>query len=415
MDQLNLLPEEKLLIYCSRLTINDDIKSKIEEILNGTLNWNYIMKCSGEKGTSPLFYWNLKKVSDAKNVPIEVMKSLENTYYNNLARNMLLFNELGKILKVFKKAGIETVVLKGAFLAEEIYKNIGLRPMSDIDLLIKEVNLQKAKKELAKLKYFEIPVIFPTKFHEKYHMGWHEEQQFVNQDSKITIEIHWDIQPFNSPYKVDINKFWSNTRTVKIAGADVLTFAPEDVLQHLCLHMDKHINFNGAPPTKPLRDFCDIAEVIRYCNETINWNSLLQSSKSFKTEEPIYQGLYIAKEYFGAFVPENVLRELEVIKPKVGFEEIFKGVKDYSDTKSQWNETNYFTYLKKVKGTWNKSRIVLGDIFPSKKFIMYRYSIQNEKQVYRYYLFHTGTAFRWGLDILRKFPRNLLKSAFERR
>ena len=137
MDQLNLSSEDKLLLYCSRLSISEDIKHKIEEILNEALDWDYILDCSIKQGISPLFYWNLRKISNGKDVPYEVMKSLEKIYYSNLARNMILYDELGKILKAFKKAGIDTIVLKGAFLAEEIYKNIGLRPMSDIDLLIK--------------------------------------------------------------------------------------------------------------------------------------------------------------------------------------------------------------------------------------------------------------------------------------
>jgi hypothetical protein len=414
MDQLNLLSEEKLLLYCSRLSISYDIRHKIEKILNEDLDWNYIMECSRRQGISPLFYWNLKKVSDKKDVPFEVMKKLERIYYSNLARNMMFFNELGKTLKAFKKVGIETVVLKGVFLAEEIYKNIGLRPMSDIDLLIKEEDVEKAKEELSKLNYFAEPVIVPTKLHKKFYTALHEELQLVNQNKEIMIEIHWDIQPIHNPYKVDIKKLWDNVKPVKIAGVDVLTFAPEDTLQYLCLHMDKHINLKGAPANKPLRDFCDIAEVTRYYNEIINWNLLLQNSKSFKTEEPVYQGLYIAKKYFDAFVPESILRELETVKPKIGFEEIFKGVKYYSNEKIQWDETSYLIDLRRVKGTWNKAFIALGQLFPSKQYMMHHYPIKNEKQIFKYYLFRSGTAFRLGLAVLWESSYSLLKSTFGR-
>ena len=143
MVQLNLSSEDKLLLYCSRVSIMRILSSKSEEILNDVLDWNYIVECSVRQGISPLFYWNLNKISNGKAVPPEVMKNLEKMYYSNLARNMLLYDELSKILTAFKKAGIDTIVLKGAFLAEEIYKNIGLRPMSDIDLLIKREGFAK--------------------------------------------------------------------------------------------------------------------------------------------------------------------------------------------------------------------------------------------------------------------------------
>lgn len=416
MVQLSLSSEDKLLLYCSRVSMTEDIKHKIEEILSEVLDWDYIIDCSIEQSISPLFYWNLNKMNSSKYVPSEVMKSLQKMYYSNLARNIFLYDELSKILTAFKEMGIDTIVLKGAFLAEEIYKNIGLRPMSDIDLLIKEKDLQKAKKELTELKY-SATSIFPTKLHEQRHRMLNGELSFKHQDKNSVIDIHWDIQPFQYTYKVDVNKFWNNAKPVKISGVEILMFAPEDILQHLCLHVHKHITlsivFSNAPPVKPLRDHCDIAEITRHYKDTINWNYLLQSSKDYGIEEPISQGLSIAKNYFGAFVPEDFLSELEPVKSCIGFEEIFKGlIKKDSNKKYQSPGMNYLVNLETVNGTWNKSRIIFGDIFPSKEFMIYRYSIKNEKQVYRYYLIRSGTALQWGLDILGQLPHHILRSTF---
>ena len=69
MDQLNLSSEDKLLLYCSRLSISEDIKHKIEEIMNEVLDWDYILECSIKQGISPLFYWNLKKINNSKVCP----------------------------------------------------------------------------------------------------------------------------------------------------------------------------------------------------------------------------------------------------------------------------------------------------------------------------------------------------------
>lgn len=412
MVQLSLSSEDKLLLYCSRLSISEDIQCKIEEILSNVLDWNYIIDYSIKQGISPLFYWNLKKISNGKDVPPEVMKSLEKMYYSNLARNMLLYDELSKILTAFQKAGIDTIVLKGAFLAEEIYKNIGLRPMNDIDLLIKEEDLQKAKKKLTELKY-SATSISQTKFHEQFQTLLDNELEFIHHDKKISIDIHWDIQSPQIPYKTDINKFWDNTKPVKITGIETLTFAPENILQHLCLHLDKHINVSHSPLARPLRDYCDIAEVTNHYKDTINWRYLLQSSKDYGIEEPIFQGLFIAKEYFGAFIPENILSEFEPVKSSICFEEVFRGLKKEDPNKKyQCLETDRLVNLKKVKGIWNKSRIIFGYVFPSKEFMIHRYSIKNEKQVYRYYLIRSGTVIQLGITILGQLPNYILRSTF---
>jgi hypothetical protein len=411
--KLNFSSEDKFLLYCSRVSMDEDIELKIKEFLNEVLDWNYIVECSVRQGVSPLLYWNLSKISNGKAVPYEVTKNLKKMYYSNLARNMLLYSELSKILTAFKKADIDTIVLKGAFLAEEIYKNIGLRPMSDIDLLIKEKDLQKAKKKLAELRY-SAASIFPTKLHEQFQTVLSEELSLIHQDKNIVIEIHWDIQPHQTPYKVDINKFWNNAKPVKINGIETLIFTSEDILQHLCLHLDKHINSSTAPPAKPLRDYCDIAEVTRHYKDTINWNYLLQSSKDYKIEYPIFQGLTIAKKYFGAFVPENILSALEPVKSSICFEEIFKGtVQSDLKTKDRWDEINCFINLEKIDGIWNKLYIIFGVIFPSKEFMIYYYSIKNENQVYMYYLIHSSTVLRRRLPFLGQLPRYLLRGCLK--
>ncbi len=409
MIQLNLSPEDKLVLYCSRIDICEDVKHKIEEILNNNLDWKYIINCCVKQGISPLFYWNLSRIDKDKSLPYEVVRNLEEMYYSNLARNVLFYDELGKVLTAFKRASVDAIVLKGAFLAEEIYKNIGLRSMTDIDLLIKEEDLQKVEYELTKLKYSAIKVIFPTKLHEKFQTVWTNELQFIHEAKKIIIEIHWGIQPPQIHLNVDINKFWENSKPTRIAGIDTLTLSSEDLLQYLCLHLQKHLTSMDAPPAKPLRDYCDIAGVTKHYEDTINWNLLLQSSKSDGIEDPVFQNLLIASRYFGAFIPENIILKLETVKPAVYFEEIFNGtIKETSNQRGSWDVFDYFTNLKKVDGTWNKICILFGNVFPSKEFIIYSYSIKNEKCYYFHYLTRINTVLHLGLSIFSKQLRKIL-------
>ena len=44
MDQLNLLMEDQLLMYCTRIDVNEDTKRQIKKILNNNLNWDYILE-----------------------------------------------------------------------------------------------------------------------------------------------------------------------------------------------------------------------------------------------------------------------------------------------------------------------------------------------------------------------------------
>ena len=380
--------------------MDDGITHKVKEILNDCLNWDYIVESSMRHAISPLLYWNLSKIDNGKDAPEEVMAKLRKLYYGNAARNMLLYDELSKVLKAFKDAGVNVIVLKGAFLAETVYKNIGLRPMGDVDLVIKKEDLQKVKKKLIQLRYHAS--VYPTKWHEQWQNEWAEEIQYTNQDKNVRIDVHWNVQPPVIPFQIDINTFWENAQPVKIAGVEALMLAAEDILLHLCLHSDKHINSSGAPSFQ-FKWYCDIAEVIRHYGEKINWKYLVQSTKNYGIEEPIYQSLYFVNKYLGAFVPMDVLNDLKTVKSSVNFEDIFRSSRTTEGDlkkKDQWREINYLMRLTKVDGIWNKARILFGDVFPCKEFMMQRYPIRNKKLIGVYYLIRFGTALHWGINVL---------------
>ncbi len=61
----------------------------------------------------------------------DILLRLKKEYQWSLARNMILFDELNRVLKAFNEAGIEVIVLKGAALAQTVYPDIALRPMGE--------------------------------------------------------------------------------------------------------------------------------------------------------------------------------------------------------------------------------------------------------------------------------------------
>ena len=391
--------------------MDEEIELKVKEILSETLDWDYIIEYSVRQGISSLLYWNLSRISNGKVVPYEITKHLEKIYYSNLARNILLYDELSKILKAFKKAGVDTIVLKGAFIAEEIYQNIGLRPMSDLDLLIKERDLIRVKNELTELMYFSA---FHTKHYEQLQTVLSNEHLFVHKDKEVYIDLHWNILPPESPYKIDVNKLWENAKLVNITGVETLILAPEDLLQHLCLHLDNHINYS-TPEAQHFKNYCDIAEVTMHYREIINWSYFLQSSKGYGIENPIFQVLFTANKYFGAFIPGDVLNALEPAKSSTHFKETFNELmQDNSSKKNQWKRIKFYMKLGKVSGIRNKLRILSGYVFPSKEFMMYHYSIKDEKRIYVYYLIRSVRVLKQILYILWRLPHYIFRYTFSK-
>ena len=69
-------------------------------------------------------------------------------------RNDIYSRVLREVLDAFNAAGIDAVVLKGAALAHVLYPAVGLRPMSDIDLLVDPQLTRRAQALLAELGFF---------------------------------------------------------------------------------------------------------------------------------------------------------------------------------------------------------------------------------------------------------------------
>ena len=377
--------------------MSEDITHKIKEILAEDLDWDYIMENSQRHGISPLLYWNVRQIDLGKHVPETVMTQLKTIYHQTVAQNMILYHELGTILKAFKDAKIEVICLKGAFLAEAIYKNIELRPLSDVDLLIKDKDLQKVKRELSRLMYQDF-YIYPTKWHEQWWPSLCEKVEYDNlrMKMKITLGVHWHIQPPSAPFRIDINTFWENSQPIVIAGVETLIFAPEDLLQHLCVHLYEHATLG----TLQLKWCCDIAEFIKYYKKEINWEYLVQSSQRYRTEEPMYRGLSFVNNYLHTHVPDDILCDLNPGTFDVTSEDIFKWAVKADERKKQLKRFNHLKTLIEVDGIWNKVRILFGEVFPCKEFMIRHYSLKNESEIYSYYLIRFRHALYLGVAML---------------
>ena len=98
--------------------------------------WIALIEMATWHGVAPLLYQRLKAPPLAGCVPDGVRERLRGLYLNTAACNMRLYEELRPLLLALRAAGIPVIVLKGAYLAEQVYRNIALRPMGDIDLLV---------------------------------------------------------------------------------------------------------------------------------------------------------------------------------------------------------------------------------------------------------------------------------------
>ena len=131
----------------------------------------------------PLLYTNLKQL-DVKD---PLMGKLKGIYLKSWYKNQRLFFEARKILDYLHNEGIQTIVLKGVPLAILHYKNYGVRPMTDIDILVPASQALLTADVLKRVGWnptatesMDVP------------MQYRHSQQFVD-ESGTELDLHWHL------------------------------------------------------------------------------------------------------------------------------------------------------------------------------------------------------------------------------
>ena len=115
--------------------------------LNGLTedDWTLLGRMAEAERVAPLIYWAAKSSQELRAAfNQQTYTIVQTTYYASVARNTVLFQELERILRILAEANIPVIVLKGAALAQTIYPDIALRPMTDLDILVKSEHLDRA-------------------------------------------------------------------------------------------------------------------------------------------------------------------------------------------------------------------------------------------------------------------------------
>ncbi len=269
------------------------------EVMSST-DWQDLLRTSALHGVTPLLYHRLTTFHTNAPIPAEVIRELRRSYLQNAGRNMGLYHELGKLLGRLRQDDIPVIALKGVHLAAAVYRNIALRPMGDIDLLVKQADLLRVQERLVEQGYIASK--------EETGCARAHLPPYTKKGS-LPVEIHFHIvgPPFS--LQVDVEKLWVRARMSSIQGIEVLTFRPEDLLLHLCMHVSFHHAFDNG-----IRPLFDISHTIEHYAEELDWEQLLDRSREWGVSKCVYVSLFLARRFAGAAVPGHIMKDLDEYK-----------------------------------------------------------------------------------------------------
>src|SRR3972149_7087801 len=263
---INLSREDALLINCARLNLSGERHQAIKDILTGKLNWDLLIQKAIWHRLLLLVSHQLRSPDLSMLVPEPVLEIMKNLQYHSLARNLVLQDELSRLLSELNEQGIPVIVLKGAALLENIYRDISLRPMNDLDILVQPEHLDLAL-AIALRRGYTYLTTRDTSGQSKKN-GRHLDK-LILREKGVLLEIHQHIVDTCDPYHFDLDGFWSRAEPVTISGARALKLAPGDLLIHLSI---KFLLDRRYRSSRALGQLCDISEVISYYRHSLDWD-----------------------------------------------------------------------------------------------------------------------------------------------
>jgi hypothetical protein len=252
----------------------------------------------------PLLYRNLQ----AHGVKDPSMAKYKGVYRQTWYKNQILFHAIASLLRSFRDENIQTLMLKGAALTMLYYKDYGLRPMNDIDVLIRMEKVLPAIKMLQKLGW--TPVYFaPT---EEYISVSHS-HGFRNSAGQ-EFDLHWHVLSQSRETNADVD-FWEGAITADFHGIATHALNPADQLLHVCIHGAR---WNYTPP---FRWVADAMSILNAPQSKFDWNRLIAQSRKRRLILPMRESLNYLRNLVDAPVPTEIVRIINDL-PIPGIERI---------------------------------------------------------------------------------------------
>ena len=214
-----------------------------------------------------------------------------------------LLGDLTSILRAAALRGIPVALLKGSLLASGYYAEPGLRPMNDVDLLVRPADEPRMLDLLAELGY------------RQHARGWKHvvlsqpdgagptvSYEGEHPDNPRSVELHTRVAEQYWGIRYDLtDEAWAGSAPGTIRGAEAQVLGPAALLHHLLVHASS----DAIARRIRLLHLHDIALVAARVDRA-GWDAIVRAAQSRREERFIVPALLLASRYFASIPADRV-------------------------------------------------------------------------------------------------------------
>ena len=245
----------------------------------------------------PLLYLRLCELG----IEDDLMPRLKGVYRHAWVRNIELLHETSTAVAALERAGVPTLMLKGAPLALRSYSRPAARPMADLDVAVPKQRLAEAIRVLEAAGWTSPRINLGA-------LSVSHAAVFRNARGD-EFDLHWHILTETSGKPVE-TRFWETARPFDLDGVPTRMLDPALALVHVLVH---GLRTNPVPP---VRWVADALTLIRRSVD-LNWDLLVAFARAAQVTQRMRLGLVFVTRRFEAPIPAETLKALAVSRPSL--------------------------------------------------------------------------------------------------
>ncbi len=187
------------------------------------LNWGRLGKIVSRNGLAPILHFLLNADPE---IPQDILRNWRHISIRVLLKYRRSLRATVKLFSILEEEKISAVTLRGMALAQWIYPNPALRPMADVDILVKPDVRHTIVDRLGKYGLLPVKIL---------------RSQFVYEIDNTFFEIHWSfLTPKRYRRAADFDNWIDSRRTINTVEGKIYCLTPENeflnVISHAFIH-----------------------------------------------------------------------------------------------------------------------------------------------------------------------------------
>lgn len=285
---------ESLEYLCKLLRNNpvDEYAQLQKDIVNENIPWLDIIEIANMELLIPALYYSLYEKELIDDIPDEQLKEyLSEVFLMNTKRNEAIMLQLEEVSYICDTINTTPLLLKGAAaLVENDYPHIGIRSMTDIDIMPLSTDFAKVASHFQSYGYQPFDYqLTPSIFDDDDRHDW----KMTKEETAAMLELHIRIDAkYLIPYSDEICR---QSQNISFDSTQVLT--PTYRLFHAFIHSEISNDYFQKDYIA-IRQIYDFVIIVNKYHSEVDWDLLLTLSNRYHLTNTFLAYLYMTERLF---------------------------------------------------------------------------------------------------------------------